>query len=58
MAVRIVGIPGDRFVDHGSVADLRQRIRLDTPGIEAQVRETLKLLRAAPGREAEAATAG
>ena len=23
--VRIVGIPGERFVDHGSVADLRQR---------------------------------
>ena len=24
VAVRIVGIPGDRFVDHGSVADLRR----------------------------------
>ena len=29
VAVRIVGIPGDRFVDHGSVADLRRVLRLD-----------------------------
>ncbi len=33
VAVRIVGIPGDRFVDHGSVGDLRRLIRLDSPGI-------------------------
>jgi 1-deoxy-D-xylulose-5-phosphate synthase len=39
--VRIVGIPGERFVDHGSVADLRKLIRLDAPGLAAQVRETL-----------------
>ncbi len=39
--LRIIGIPGDRFVDHGSVADLRRLIRLDAPGIEAQIRETL-----------------
>jgi 1-deoxy-D-xylulose-5-phosphate synthase len=48
VALRIVGIPGDRFVDHGSVGDLRRLIRLDTPGILAQVHETLALLRAAP----------
>ena len=30
--VRIIGIPGDRFVDHGSVADLRRLLRLDVPG--------------------------
>ena len=30
--VRVVGIPGDRFVDHGSVADLRRLLRLDAPG--------------------------
>ncbi|MFI5227095.1 MAG: transketolase C-terminal domain-containing protein, partial [Candidatus Limnocylindrales bacterium] len=58
VAVRIIGIPGDRFVDHGSVSDLRRLIRLDSAGIAAQVRETLDLLRATPGREAEAATAG
>ena len=49
-AVRILGIPGERFVDHGSVADLRRVLRLDAPGLAAQVRETLDTLRAAPGR--------
>ena len=57
IALRIVGIPGERFVDHGSVSDLRRLIRLDEDGILTQVRETLDLLRATPGREAEAATA-
>jgi 1-deoxy-D-xylulose-5-phosphate synthase len=50
VALRIVGIPGDRFVDHGSVADLRTLIRLDTPGIVEQVREALATLKASPGR--------
>ncbi len=50
VAVRIVGIPGDRFVDHGSVADLRRVLRLDAPGLAEQVRETLATLRATPGR--------
>jgi 1-deoxy-D-xylulose-5-phosphate synthase len=57
VAVRIVGIPGDRFVDHGSVADLRRLLRLDAPGLAAQVREALALLRATPGRAEERATA-
>ena len=39
--VRIIGIPGDRFVDHGSVADLRRELRLDATGLAAQVREAL-----------------
>jgi 1-deoxy-D-xylulose-5-phosphate synthase len=39
--VRIIGIPGDRFVDHGSVADLRVLLRLDAAGLAAQVAETL-----------------
>jgi 1-deoxy-D-xylulose-5-phosphate synthase len=51
VAVKIVGIPGDRFVDHGSVSDLRQLILLDSPGILAQVHETLALLRVTPGGE-------
>jgi 1-deoxy-D-xylulose-5-phosphate synthase len=42
--VRIVGIPGDRFVDHGSVGDLRRVLRLDAAGLAAQVRETLDAL--------------
>jgi 1-deoxy-D-xylulose-5-phosphate synthase len=50
VAVRIVGIPGDRFVDHGSVADLRRVLRLDAPGLADQVRETLATLRGLPGR--------
>ena len=49
VALRIVGIPADRFVDHGSVVDLRALVRLDTPGIVAQVRETLATLKATPG---------
>ncbi|MDQ2966236.1 MAG: 1-deoxy-D-xylulose-5-phosphate synthase, partial [Chloroflexota bacterium] len=57
LAVRIVGIPGDRFVDHGSVADLRRMLRLDAPGLADQVRETLETLRATPGRAEETATA-
>jgi len=50
IAVRIVGIPSDRFVDHGSVADLRRALRLDSAGLEAQVRESLVALGAIPGR--------
>jgi 1-deoxy-D-xylulose-5-phosphate synthase len=50
VAVRIIGIPGERFVDHGSVADLRRVLRLDAPGLAEQVRETLATLRATPGR--------
>jgi 1-deoxy-D-xylulose-5-phosphate synthase len=50
--VRILGIPGDRFVDHGSVADLRRLLRLDGSGLAAQVRETLAELGVpAPDRE-------
>jgi len=52
VALRIMGIPADRFVDHGSVADLRALVRLDTPGIVEQIRETLATLRARPGAAA------
>jgi 1-deoxy-D-xylulose-5-phosphate synthase len=55
VTVKMIGIPADRFVDHGSVADLRRLIRLDAPGITAQVRETLVALRVTPGRPAEPA---
>jgi 1-deoxy-D-xylulose-5-phosphate synthase len=44
VAVKILGIPGDRFVDHGSVTDLRRLIRLDAAGLGAQVDETLAQL--------------
>jgi 1-deoxy-D-xylulose-5-phosphate synthase len=46
--VRILGIPGEAFVDHGSVADLRRVLRLDADGLAAQVRETLTELGLAP----------
>ena len=48
--VRIIGIPAGRFVDHGSVTDLRHLLRLDSAGLAAQVAETLASLGlAAPG---------
>ena len=47
--VRILGIPGGAFVDHGSVADIRRVLRLDADGLADQVRETLATLRLAPG---------
>ncbi len=53
--VRAIGIPGDRFVDHGSVTDLRRVLRLDAPGLTAQVRESLATLRAVPGITPEVA---
>jgi 1-deoxy-D-xylulose-5-phosphate synthase len=49
-AVRILGIPGDRFVDHGSVVDLRRRLRLDAAGLAAQVRVTATNLALEPAR--------
>ena len=56
--VRIIGIPGDRFVDHGSVADLRHVLRLDAPGLADQVRETLDAMQATPGRSGSEVPAG
>ena len=55
--VRILGIPGGAFVDHGSVADLRRVLRLDAPGLADQVRETLSSIGAVapPARERLAA---
>jgi 1-deoxy-D-xylulose-5-phosphate synthase len=47
--LKIIGIPADHFVEHGSVTDLRHLIRLDVEGIAAQVRETLVTLHAVPG---------
>ncbi len=47
-SVRILGIPGDRFVDHGSVADLRRLLRLDAEGLTEQVREAATTLELQP----------
>jgi len=45
---RVIGIPADRFVDHGAVDDLRRLLRLDVAGLVAQVRETAAALPLAP----------
>jgi 1-deoxy-D-xylulose-5-phosphate synthase len=42
--VRLIGIPADRFVDHGAVTDLRRLIRLDVPGLTEQVHEAIAAL--------------
>jgi 1-deoxy-D-xylulose-5-phosphate synthase len=56
--VRIVGLSADRFVDHGSVTDLRRVLGLDVDGLLVQVRDALasadrarvaRLTAAAPG---------
>jgi len=39
--VQVIGIPGDRFVDHGAVSDLRRLLRLDVPGLTDQIVEAL-----------------
>ncbi|HEX8939321.1 MAG TPA: 1-deoxy-D-xylulose-5-phosphate synthase N-terminal domain-containing protein, partial [Candidatus Limnocylindrales bacterium] len=54
VAVRLIGIPADRFVDHGAVADLRRLLRLDVAGIAEQIREALAALRLEPTRPANA----
>ncbi|MEO8208867.1 MAG: 1-deoxy-D-xylulose-5-phosphate synthase [Chloroflexota bacterium] len=56
--VKILGIPGDRFVDHGSVTDLRRRLQLDAQGLEAQVRDALSAIGAVRGRSGASAEAG
>ncbi len=48
--VRVIGIPAGRFVDHGSVADLRRTLRLDSAGLESQVRDAIAELGIAPSR--------
>jgi 1-deoxy-D-xylulose-5-phosphate synthase len=50
--VRILGIPADRFVDHGAVADLRRMLRLDVPGLTEQVREAAATLGIEPSHAA------
>ncbi len=58
VTVRIVGIPADRFVEHGSVDDLRRLLRLDAAGIAEQIRETLIRMRLTPDGIEAATLAG
>jgi 1-deoxy-D-xylulose-5-phosphate synthase len=53
-AVRILGIPGDRFVDHGAVGDLRRLLRLDAEGLAEQVREAAATLALEPSHPLQA----
>jgi 1-deoxy-D-xylulose-5-phosphate synthase len=46
--VRIIGLPADRFVDHGSVSDLRRLVGLDVDGLARQMREALALVGGQP----------
>jgi 1-deoxy-D-xylulose-5-phosphate synthase len=39
LPVRIIGLPGNKFVDHGAVGDLRRTLRLDVDGIAEQIRD-------------------
>ena len=48
VAQSIVGIPADRFVDHGAVSDLRRMLRLDSAGLAAQIRESTLALGMVP----------
>lgn len=50
VSVKIVGIPAERFVDHGAVDQLRRLLRLDSVGIAEQIHETLARMRASPRR--------
>jgi len=47
--VKRIGLPDGKFVDHGSVADLRALVRIDAPGIRAQIEEVIAAHGLAPG---------
>jgi 1-deoxy-D-xylulose-5-phosphate synthase len=46
--VRLIGLPADRFIDHGSVSELRRLVRLDVEGLATQLREALGAVGARP----------
>jgi 1-deoxy-D-xylulose-5-phosphate synthase len=48
LAVGVVGLPRDHFVDHGAVGDLRRYLRIDSEGILEQVREQIGELGISP----------
>ena len=53
--LKIVGLPADHFVDHGAVADLRHYLRIDSDGINEQVREAIADLSISPAAPVPAA---
>jgi 1-deoxy-D-xylulose-5-phosphate synthase len=46
--VKRIGLPDGKFVDHGSVSDLRALVGIDEAGIQAQVEEALEAHRLVP----------
>jgi 1-deoxy-D-xylulose-5-phosphate synthase len=50
--VHLIGIPADRFVDHGSVTDLRRMLELDDEGITSQIRAATHAMGISPDRSA------
>ena len=48
LPVRLIGLPGAKFVDHASAADLRHVLRIDEAGITEQVREAIAALGVKP----------
>jgi 1-deoxy-D-xylulose-5-phosphate synthase len=48
--VRIIGIPAESFVAHGSVADLRRVLGLDAAGLADQVRAALTTIGLVPAK--------
>ena len=59
LPVRLIGLPGAKFVDHASASDLRRVLRIDEVGITEQIREALATLdmRPAAQQDYEARTA-
>lgn len=51
--VKRIGIPANRFVDHGSVADLRRTIRLDEQGIHEQIEEAIEAVGITPSEPSD-----
>jgi 1-deoxy-D-xylulose-5-phosphate synthase len=41
LPLKRIGLPDGKFVDHGSVSDLRRLVRIDEAGIEAQIEEAI-----------------
>ena len=39
--VKRIGLPDGKFVDHGSVTDLRRQVRIDVPGVVEQIEEAV-----------------
>ncbi len=46
--VKRIGLPDGKFVDHGSVSDLRRQVRIDTSGIKEQIDEAIEIHGLAP----------